>query len=299
MSTSATHYWKNMNRNERMKMKKLLAIMTFSLIASTAIAQVADSFKQAITQYGAEHGGNLASAPKVKPDGKFYYLNGKIQIPDKKNAGFLANLSPSEENELLANALRRSRGIGESTDYFGVVLPKSLEDYYFNNAKVGSGFDVIGRYVANTEYSTVDGREKQAPVFEAVYFDLWAKRHAVSATPAKTSPVVANASAPQANRTSNSYEKCIDDAAGIMPDMIDCSDAEAKRQDARLNAAYKVAMSKVANKDDLKSKQRAWIKARDKACQIDNDGGQAAQLSFNECIGKETAQRANELESIR
>ena len=281
-------------------MKKLLAAALLVFLASPVLAQ-ADAFKQAVAQYGAEHGGDLASAPKIKPDGKLYFMHGKIQIPDKSDAGFMANLSPSEENELLAGALRRSRGMGESTNYFGVSIPKSLESYYLNNAKVGGGFDVIGRYVANMKYSTVDGREMQAPVFEAVYFDLWAKRRPVgsTSTPVKATPVVAAPTPQAAKAPANAYEKCINDAAGVIPDMIDCSAAEAKRQDARLNAAYKVAMGKAPNKDDLRNRQRAWIKERDKTCEIDNDGGQAAVLNSYECVTAKTSQRAGELEAMR
>ena len=63
--------------------------------------------------------------------------------------------------------------MGESTDYFAVVIPKQLEKYYFDNAKVEGGFDLVGRYTSNAKYTTVSGTEKQAPVFEAVYFVLW------------------------------------------------------------------------------------------------------------------------------
>lgn len=259
-------------------------------------AQAEGSFDHAIAQYSAENGADLASAPKIKPDGKLYFLHGKIQLPDDGSAGFMANLAPSEENELLANTLRRARGMGESTDYFGVALPDAMEKYYFDNARVGSGFDLVGRYVANMKYSTVGGRELQAPVFEAVYFDLWNKRHSVAPTNA-TSPQ--SAAAQQADQPGATYEKCINDAGGVMPDMIDCSAAEAKRQDVRLNAAYKIAMNKAPSKEDLKNKQRAWIKERDKACAVDEDGGQAAVLNSNECIAQKTSQRAGELEAIR
>ena len=59
------------------------------------------------------------------------------------------------------------------TDYFAVTIPKSLQKYYFDNAKIDGGFDVVGRYVSNTKYKTVAGQEKAAPVFEAVYFVIW------------------------------------------------------------------------------------------------------------------------------
>ncbi len=130
------------------------------------------NLREAAIVYNAEHGGSLASAPKIKPDGAMYYMNGKIKMAGDRPE-FLAALSSSQDNELLANALRRSRGMGESTDYFAVVIPNQLQKYYFDGAKIEGGFDLVGRYVSNTKYKTVAGQEKTAPVFEAVYFVLW------------------------------------------------------------------------------------------------------------------------------
>lgn len=130
------------------------------------------NFGDVAIAHNAKHGGDLASAPKIKPDGGMYYMHGKIKMAGEEPQ-FLAALSSSKENELLAGALRRSRGMGESTDYFAVTIPKSLQKYYFDNAKIDGGFDVVGRYVSNTKYKTVAGQEKSAPVFEAVYFVVW------------------------------------------------------------------------------------------------------------------------------
>lgn len=130
------------------------------------------NLKEAAIAYNAEHGGALASAPKIKPDGGLYYMNGKIKMAGDRPE-FLAALSSSQDNELLANALRRSRGMGESTNYFAVVIPDQLQKYYFNGAKIEGGFDLVGRYVSNTKYKTVAGQEKSAPVFEAIYLVFW------------------------------------------------------------------------------------------------------------------------------
>ncbi|THF67599.1 DUF1311 domain-containing protein [Pseudothauera nasutitermitis] len=129
----------------------------------------------------------------------------------------------------------------------------------------------------------------QAPVFEAVYLDLWSKRQPqAQAAPQKTAATAAS-----------TYEKCIDDAAGAMPDMIECSNKESVRQDARLNAAYKTAMAATADKDGLRSRQRQWIKERDQECALDKDGGQAAMLTSYDCVATKTANRATELEAAR
>ncbi|WP_205185148.1 lysozyme inhibitor LprI family protein [Burkholderia sp. LMG 13014] len=253
------------------------AVITLAPAISSAQT---DAFRQAISTHGAKAGGELASAPKIRADGELYYLHGKIQQASE-SPSFLANLSPSEENEPLAVVLRKSRGMGESTDYFAVAIPKQLQKYYFDNAKIGGGFDLIGRYTSNTKYKTVSGREMQAPVFEAVYLDLWSKRQ------------------PKAARNAGLYEKCIDEAAESMPALIGCSNAEAARQDARLNTAYKAAMAAISDKDGLRAKQRQWIKARDQECAIDEDGGQAAVLTSSDCVATMTAQRAAELEAVR
>lgn len=60
-----------------------------------------------------------------------------------------------------------------STDYFKVIIPKQLQAYYFDRARIEGGFDLIGRYVANTKYTTVAGQQRTAPVFEVVYIKLW------------------------------------------------------------------------------------------------------------------------------
>ena len=263
----------------------MAAVITLTPVISSAQT---DAFRQAISTHGAKAGGELASAPKIRADGELYYLHGKIQQASE-SPSFLANLSPSEENELLAVVLRKSRGMGESTDYFAVAIPKQLQKYYFDNAKIGGGFDLIGRYTSNTKYKTVSGREMQAPVFEAVYLDVWSKRQ----------PKAQAIPQPMAARNAGLYEKCIDEAAESMPALIGCSNAEAARQDARLNTAYKAAMAAISDKDGLRAKQRQWIKARDQECAIDEDGGQAAVLTSSDCVATMTAQRAAELEAVR
>lgn len=271
------------------------AAISAILIGFIAPPSVAEGLREAAAYYKAEHGGSLASAPKIKPDGKLYYMHGKIEIPDRDGeAGFIASLSSSEENELLANALRRSRGMGDSTEYFGISLPDEFEDYYFDNAKIRGGFDVIGRYVANITYSTVSGREMQAPVFDAVYFDLWSKRQPQNlASPKQPSATINSVS---------SYEKCME-TAGFNGEILACAQEELKTQDARLNAAYKSAMTASNNKEGLRSVQRQWIKKRDEKCAPDKDdhlgGGINALIVSADCLATATAARADELEAMR
>ncbi len=134
-------------------------------------------------------------------------------------------------------------------------------------------------------YTTVAGQEKTAPAFEAVYFELWSARRASAVTEAPAAAMPAQVTAAAAT----TYSRCLSEASGVMPDMIECSATEAKRQDARLNAAYKKAMASLSNKDSLRSTQRQWIKDRDKACELDSDGGQQAILVYNDCLAQKPA----------
>ena len=93
------------------------------------------------------------------------------------------------------------------------------------------------------------------------------------------------------------HSKCIAQAGSSMPDMIQCSEEEAGRQDARLNVAYKAAMARVADKNALRAAQRKWIVSRDKECT--DDGGQAGMLNATECVAIKSARRANELEMMK
>lgn len=116
------------------------------------------------------------------------------------------------------------------------------------------------------------------------------------------------ASAPFAARAadaglSKQFSACNDKAGGVTAGMIDCITAEHKRQDARLNAAYKALMADLppARKTPLQEAQRAWIKFRDANCNfyLDPDGGSLARVQANDCMMTTTASRALELEKLR
>lgn len=99
------------------------------------------------------------------------------------------------------------------------------------------------------------------------------------------------------------YSSCMDKAAGVTANMLDCMGAETKRQDARLNKAYKDVMAQLsaARKKPLQEAQRAWIKYRDANCSFyaDPDGGTLATVNSNDCFMSATASRAKELESFK
>ena len=104
-------------------------------------------------------------------------------------------------------------------------------------------------------------------------------------------------------RLSPAFSSCMDKSDGVTTSMIDCIGVEHKRQDARLNKAYKVLLSAQtpARKKELQDVQRLWLKYRDANCAFyyDPDGGSMARLNANSCMMDMTAERALELENMR
>ena len=98
------------------------------------------------------------------------------------------------------------------------------------------------------------------------------------------------------------YNACMDRFSNNNNDMVRCMTGEAKRQDTRLNAAYKAAMGvqSPVRKKQLQAAQRLWVQFRDANCGFynDPDGGTLARLAANDCVMTSTAQRAKELEGF-
>lgn len=99
------------------------------------------------------------------------------------------------------------------------------------------------------------------------------------------------------------FSTCMDKTGGVTAAMLDCIGSEAKRQDARLNKAYKDAMPTLApaRQKQLQEVQRIWIAYRDANCRFyaDPDGGTMATVAANDCIMSTTAARATELEGFK
>lgn len=97
-----------------------------------------------------------------------------------------------------------------------------------------------------------------------------------------------------------SYELCITKAEGETSGLANCSNEELSRQDARLNKAYKTAISVISteNKQKLLSSQRIWIKFRDADCGIyySLTGGTMDILNGSGCELSMTRERAEALE---
>ncbi|MDR5900411.1 lysozyme inhibitor LprI family protein [Halomonas vilamensis] len=98
-----------------------------------------------------------------------------------------------------------------------------------------------------------------------------------------------------------SYASCMDESGGVTVNMMNCIGAEIERQDAQLNGAYHNLRSNISDKrqQELLGAQRLWIQYRDANCLFyATAGGTLAMVASNECVLRETAQRAEELENL-
>jgi uncharacterized protein YecT (DUF1311 family) len=103
---------------------------------------------------------------------------------------------------------------------------------------------------------------------------------------------------------SKHYSTCIDEAGGVIVNMLNCNAAEIEHQDARLNKAYNEVMTILSEsrKKELRDAQHTWIKFRDANCKFyaDADGGGAmVGLNSSNCLMSITASRAIELEGLK
>jgi uncharacterized protein YecT (DUF1311 family) len=102
--------------------------------------------------------------------------------------------------------------------------------------------------------------------------------------------------------TSAAHTACMDKSGGVTSAMLDCIATELQRQDARLNKAYRAAMTPLSasRKKQLLAAQRAWLAFRDANCQFyaDPDGGSVVTVVVNDCVLSATASRAFELENL-
>jgi len=100
----------------------------------------------------------------------------------------------------------------------------------------------------------------------------------------------------------HAYSTCMDRSGGVTVEMLNCMSAELETQDAMLNDAYRSlgAQLSPARKRQLTAAQRLWIQYRDANCRFyaDPDGGTSSDLSSNECVLRETAERAEELKRL-
>ena len=92
------------------------------------------------------------------------------------------------------------------------------------------------------------------------------------------------------------YKACLASSGGVTVQMRDCSAAEFGRLDAKLNAEYRSAMSRLQQNVRLKLRQfeRDWLKVRWRECDrkmAEEDGGTLALVISDGCRLSEIARR--------
>lgn len=102
---------------------------------------------------------------------------------------------------------------------------------------------------------------------------------------------------------SPAYARCLnsgDAAKGVTVAMATCTNLEWRKQDDRLNAAYKAAMANrsAKQKTSLRNTQRAWIRNRDAECAKNLTGGTIDMIERASCHLSLTTIRAVELERM-
>lgn len=94
------------------------------------------------------------------------------------------------------------------------------------------------------------------------------------------------------------YQSCDQESTATI---VECLTQLHAKWDARLNAAYKVAMEQLdeARREELRDVQRAWIAYRDADCGFYRSGeGTIAAIEGNACMFGLTRDRALELETM-
>jgi uncharacterized protein YecT (DUF1311 family) len=93
---------------------------------------------------------------------------------------------------------------------------------------------------------------------------------------------------------SKAYSQCNKQSSGVTVELRDCSAAEFKRKDIRLNQVYGATMARLnaAQKLQLRQSQRAWLKTRWKACEVElEDEGTLALIAYDGCTLDEVSRR--------
>lgn len=103
--------------------------------------------------------------------------------------------------------------------------------------------------------------------------------------------------------TSIEHSKCIEKSAGVTAEMLDCDNAELRRQDKRLNGAYQRLMSSASEtqRSALRDAQRGWLAYRSSNCRLIyqfGQGGTLDSISASSCELETLSQRVKFLEAL-
>lgn len=291
-----------------MKIKNLLVALTAACLFATSFNAFSDekTFQNAIKIMGnAESGSALVVNPPVRAiKGKAYYLVATPESQFNENESKVTILAKSDGKlfyfYLLKPTLQNAEGNEENRKYLEVIY-----NHFMDNAKMKKPVRIIGLYEgpsysgwASFKVAWAEPEGSNLTIFEPVTPPAEVEKPAPETKAPETQP------APTEEKTTEESEQdyCKNAyATGNMPGMIECEGDALIVEDKRLNQEYKTVMPKLDKdqKKALRTKQRAWIKDRDKACKAEEDGGQAAELDHVSCLKEWTKKRADELAAMR
>lgn len=128
------------------------------------------SFGEAVTYYSAESGYWIAVEPKLKPDGKAYVIDGRIELTPSKSQ-FIARKKRASSVSPYGNQVLREMQVltGQTQEpYFSAIFSQPLLEKYQNNARVNGLVNLIGIYQDNTEILMANNTKKTIPVFNII-----------------------------------------------------------------------------------------------------------------------------------
>lgn len=123
----------------------------------------------------------------------------------------------------------------------------------------------------------------------------------VALTAFMTLPIAATGQSITGDEYTGRFDKCMEASGGVTVEMLNCIADELATQDARLNGAYSDARRDLSEERQqvLLNSQRQWIAYRDANCEFyATIGGTLAQVASNDCLLRETTERAAELENM-
>lgn len=129
----------------------------------------------------------------------------------------------------------------------------------------------------------------------------WRPAPAIALVTCLILPVTATAQSSTEDEYTGRFGKCMDASGGVTVEILNCIADEFATQDARLNGAYSDARRDLSEERQqvLLNAQRHWITYRDANCDFyATIGGTLAQIASNDCLLRETAMRAAELENM-
>jgi uncharacterized protein YecT (DUF1311 family) len=114
--------------------------------------------------------------------------------------------------------------------------------------------------------------------------------------------IAISASAFGSSAAPTSRSSCMEDSAGIIAELFACLARETETQDVRVDSNFRIAAnaSSAERRKQLLESQRAWLRYRDATCAFyaDPTGGYHAVIDTQDCLLRETAARADDLQRL-